>query len=396
MIFRILILFALVILAGCDQKTDKTTSKATVAGPVSITTYSVFDSTLTQKFFDTRFAQYGNDIQKVLDAVNALSAKAQTLKDDEPFPFKVCFSNVDDVVTRHPCSLDSALLVNVVKKMNYEDSLKGFRVKLETISFAQSISDDNPIFSKIILNDDGSLESVCASKDGKKCDALYARVAVFKKFSMKNFLEEDGSTWVPERYYVRIDENEFSNEFEMDSLLSSIFERSLKHFYLGNEVDSLIPFEMCYENGFAIPCGMTPKDLALVKETVKNYGDTLIAVTYQKSPTMFAFVHDGMSSKHFCKSLDGTHCSELYALVREKNEKLEKFCKKLEEKNTKPICAGAMDLCDAIDSRMALFRFSTKDFYATKEKLSHGDMAPNSDGGLYKKDGTYLGREKAR
>lgn len=404
-IFRVLFLCVLAVLSGCSQNdTSKSVKKfaddKVVNEPVCLMTYTVLDSVLIEKFFDTRLASFSKDIQKVLDDITKLSKKKTSVKDSlqtesQDLVYRVCFSDVDGVETRHPCSLDSALLVNVVKKMNGEDSLKGLRIKLQSISYAQSVVDGVPTMSKMILNEDGSLEAACASKDGKKCDDLYAQVILSKKFSMGKFLEEDGSTWVPERYYVRINENKFPKDLEIDSLLASIFERSLKHFYRENEVDSLIPFEMCYENGFAVPCGLSPQERAFVKETAENYGDTLIAVTYQKSLTMKAFVYDGMSSSHFCKSQNGVRCSELYALVREKNEKLERFCKMLEERNVKHVRAGAMYLCDAVDSRMALFRFSMKDFYAAKEELSHGDvMLLDWEGTLYKKDGTYLGREK--
>jgi len=384
--FRMLILGVLMVFVGCGTNENPK--------PVSVTTYSVLDSVLFKKFFDDRNAEFGNEISKIFEDIEKLNVRQKSDSAKQQCTYKVCFSDVDGVITRHPCSLDSALLVNVVKKMNGEDSLKGLRFKLQSISYAQSVIEDFPTMSKIILNEDGSLEATCASKEGKTCNHLYAQVVVSKKFSIERFLEEEGSTWVPESYYVSIDENNFAKDFEMALLLASIFERSLKHFYRGNEVDSLIPFEMCYENGFAVPCGLSPKERDIVKKTVENYGDTLIAVTYQKSLTMNAFAYDGMTSKHFCKSQDGIHCSELYALVREKNEELEKFCKMLEEKNVKHTCAGAMDLCYAVGSRMALYRFSTKDLYAAKEELSHGDIMPSSDGMLYKKDGTYLGFEK--
>ena len=402
MLYRVLILLILAILAGCGQQAETADTKTkpvqtSAEPPVSFKTYSVMDSANLEKFFDDRNALFSKKISKILDDVEHLFEKRNSsdkLDGGKQIYYKVCYSDIDGFTVRHPCSLDSALLVNVVKKMNGEDSLKGLRFKLQSISYAQSVIEDFPTMSKIILNEDGSLEATCASKEGKTCNHLYAQVVVSKKFSIERFLEEEGSTWVPESYYVSIDENNFAKDFEMALLLASIFERSLKHFYRGNEVDSLIPFEMCYENGFAVPCGLSPKERDIVKKTVENYGDTLIAVTYQKSLTMNAFAYDGMTSKHFCKSQDGIHCSELYALVREKNEELEKFCKMLEEKNEKHTCAGAMDLCYAVGSRMALYRFSTKDLYVAKEELSHGDIMPSSDGMLYKKDGTYLGFEK--
>ena len=134
--------------------------------------------------------------------------------------------------------------------------------------------------------------------------------------------------------------------------------------------DSLIPFEMCYENGIAIPCNLAQRDRSRIKNAIEKEGDTLVAVTYQRCFMVNDFALDGMSSKHFCNSKDGAHCSELFALVRRN------------------------DNAEVKRGSLVLYRFDLNDFSYTVEELSHGDPMWIRYNELHKKDGTYVGHEK--
>ena len=111
--------------------------------PVSFKTYSVMDSANLEKFFefDEKKTMYSKEIQKVLDDVERLFGKRDSsdiLDIRKQIYYKVCYSDVDCFAVRHPCSLDSTLLVNIVRKFNYADSLRGIKVKLDLIAYSKS------------------------------------------------------------------------------------------------------------------------------------------------------------------------------------------------------------------------------------------------------------------
>lgn len=441
MIFRILILFALVILAGCDQKTDKTTSKATVAGPVSITTYSVFDSTLMERVFEEEKRDWKDPF------------KRDSLK--KYLSYKVCFSDVDGFMVRHPCSIDSAVLVSVVKKLNHVDTLRGIKVQLDFIYYSARIEDicnkgrgdtlalynGFSDYSPIYLNDDLSFESTCETIDGEKCRNLIARIRLSKKFYPEDYRIEDSLRWTKEMFNIHIDERLFPEKFEIDSLYASVqdfnFYRNLKCLsedprekeksqkrrrrlkaeleQLKKELeqstadletiktDSLkidsvkansikadsvkkteipvIPFDMCYENGYAIPCNLSAKELSFVRETVKKNGDTLFALTFQEAYSYYDFKMDAMSSRHVCKSSDGTSCDKLYVCVMFGQEHREDIINK------------AMETLE--DGRIfeipEMYIFNMKDLSYEYASMNHTDFMFGGDkNALYKKDGSFL------
>lgn len=393
MIFRILILCVFTFLLGCEQK-DETVKLSTAgtnansaapAKPVSLTTYSVMDSARLSEFFelDDENEKYAARIRKVLQDVKKIPVKfnyAENKLDtmDKEIFYKVCFSDVDGFVVKHPCSLDSSLLVNVVKKLNYSDSAKALKIEIDFIAYSNS--DEFANYSEMYLNEDGSIETSCSSKDGKKCDDLYAHVSVYKKIFPENVLAELSPNRHREQFNIHIDESNFTENFKINDFLSSIYEERLERRYhmpqrkhQMNQKDSLIPFEMCYEKGIAIPCNLTKRDRSRIKNAIEKEGDTLVAVTYQRCFMMNDFVLDGMSSKHYCNSKDGKHCSELSALVRRNDNATPNY------------------------GWLILYRFDLKDFSYTVEELSHGDpMWIDYDELYHKKDGTYIGREKNR
>ena len=117
MLFRILVFFVIVLLVGCGQKSEpvsKNTASANAvfSGPVSLKTYSVMDSTRLNDFFDldNAWSVFSSEIDKVLKDVRKL-----TVRENQQIYYKVCFSDVDGFVLRHPCSLDSSLLVSLVQ-----------------------------------------------------------------------------------------------------------------------------------------------------------------------------------------------------------------------------------------------------------------------------------------
>ena len=134
MIFRILILCVFTFLLGCEQK-DETVKLSTAgtnansaapAKSISLTTYSVMDSTRLSEFFelDDENEKYAARIRKVLQDVKKIPVKfnyAENKLDtmDKEIFYKVCFSDVDGFVVKHPCPLDSTLLVSIVKKLNF-------------------------------------------------------------------------------------------------------------------------------------------------------------------------------------------------------------------------------------------------------------------------------------
>ena len=97
----------------------------------------------------------------------------------------------------------------------------------------------------------------------------------------------------------------------------------------------------------------------------------IVAVTFQRTLTVNEFAYGAMSSKHFCKSNDGSRCSELYALVYRHH-----------------------DVKDLHGSFFALYRFDLNDFTFIQEDLGHEDLMPESEHDLYRKDGTFVAREK--
>ena len=390
MIFRILILCVFTFLLGCGQK-DETVKLSTAgtnansaapAKPVSLTTYSVMDSARLNEFFELDEwwrkidKEFNAKIDKVLNDVRKMKNNERN-NDDKEISYKVCFSNIDGFVVKHPCSLDSALLVSIVKKLNFSDSAKALKIEIDFISY--SISSEYAKYSEMYLNEDGSIETSCLSKDGKKCDDLYAHVSVYKKIFPENVLAELSPNRHREQFNIHIDESNFTENFKIDDFLSSIYEERLERRYhmpqrkhQMNQKDSLIPFEMCYENGFATPCNLTKKDYFRIKKAIEKERDTLVAVTYQRCFMMNDFALDGMSSKHYCNSKDGKHCSELSALVRRNDNATPNY------------------------GWLILYRFDLKDFSYTVEELSHGDPMWIDYDQLYKKDGSYIGREKKR
>ena len=377
MIFRILFLCLCTLLAGCGPKDENAKSSiansAATAKQVSLTTYSVMDSARLNEFFELDEwwrkidKEFNAKIDKVLNDVRKMKNNERN-NDDKEISYKVCFSNIDGFVVKHPCSLDSALLVNIVKKLNFSDSAKALKIEIDFIAYSNS--DEFANYSEMYLNEDGSIETSCLSKDGKKCNDLYAQVSVYKKLFPENVLAGLVTDWPRSQFDIRIDESTFTKNFKIDDFLSSIYEVRLERRYQMEKTESLISFEMCYENGFAIPCGITNETSSHIKKAIEKEGDTLVAVTYQRCYMMKDFALDGMSSKHFCNSKDGAHCSELFALVRRNNN------------------------AEVKRDILVLYRFDLNDFSYTIEELSHGDPMWIRYNELHKKDGTYVGHEK--
>ncbi|WP_295070353.1 hypothetical protein [uncultured Fibrobacter sp.] len=385
-----MILCVFTFLLGCEQK-DETVKLSTAgtkansaapAKPVSLTTYSVMDSARLNEFFELDEwwrkidKEFNAKIDKVLNDVRKMKNNERN-NDDKEISYKVCFSNIDGFVVKHPCSLDSALLVSIVKKLNFSDSAKALKIEIDFIAYSNS--NEYADYSEMYLNEDGSIETSCLSKDGKKCDDLYAHVSVYKKIFPENVLAELSPNRHREPFNIHIDESNFTENFKINDFLSSIYEERLERRYhmpqrkhQMNQKDSLIPFEMCYENGFATPCNLTKKDYFRIKKAIEKERDTLVAVTYQRCFMMNDFALDGMSSKHYCNSKDGKHCSELSALVRRNDNATPNY------------------------GWLILYRFDLKDFSYTIEELSHGDPMWIDYDELYKKDGSYIGREKKR
>ena len=386
MIFRILFLCLCTLLAGCGPKDENAKSSiansAATAKQVSLTTYSVMDSVSLGKFFELIDTNgiYSERIRKVLEDVDKLAIKVNNSNDkldtlNHEIFYRVCFSDIDGFVVKHPCSLDSALLVSIVKKLNFNDSVKALKVELDFISY--STSSEFADYSGMYLNDDGTIESSCLSKDGKKCNNLYAHISVSKKLFPENILTEFAQNWPRETFDVHIDESTFTKNFKIDDFLSSIYEERLEPRYhmpqrkhQMKQKDSLIPFEMCYENGIAIPCNLAQRDRSRIKNAIEKEGDTLVAVAYQRCFMVNDFALDGMSSKHFCNSKDGKHCSELSALVRRNDNATPNY------------------------GWLILYRFDLKDFSYTIEELGHSDPMWIRYNELHKKDGTNVGHEK--
>ena len=379
MIFRILFLCLCTLLAGCGPKDENAKSSiansAATAKQVSLTTYSVMDSVSLGKFFELIDTNgiYSERIRKVLEDVDKLAIKVNDSNDkldtlNHEIFYRVCFSDIDGFVVKHPCSLDSALLVSIAKKLNFSDSAKALKIEIDFIAYSNS--DEFANYSEMYLNEDGSIETSCFSKDGKKCNDLYAQVSIYKKLFPENVLAGLVTDWPRSQFDIRIDESTFTKNFKIDDFLSSIYEVRLERRYQMEKTESLISFEMCYENGFAIPCGITNETSSHIKKAIEKEGDTLVAVTYQRCYMMKDFALDGMSSKHFCNSKDGAHCSELFALVRRNNN------------------------AEVKRDILVLYRFDLNDFSYTIEELSHGDPMWIRYNELHKKDGTYVGHEK--
>ena len=379
MIFRILFLCLCTLLAGCGPKDENAKSSiansAATAKQVSLTTYSVMDSVSLGKFFELIDTNgiYSERIRKVLEDVDKLAIKVYDSNDkldtlNHEIFYRVCFSNIDGFVVKHPCSLDSALLVSIAKKLNFSDSAKALKIEIDFIAYSNS--DEFANYSEMYLNEDGSIETSCFSKDGKKCNDLYAQVSIYKKLFPENVLAGLVTDWPRSQFDIRIDESTFTKNFKIDDFLSSIYEVRLERRYQMEKTESLISFEMCYENGFAIPCGITNETSSHIKNAIEKERDTLVAVTYQRCFMMNDFALDGMSSKHFCNSKDGAHCSELFALVRRN------------------------DNAEVKRGSLVLYRFDLNDFSYTIEELSHGDPMWIRYNELHKKDGTYVGHEK--
>ena len=225
--FRILIFCFVMALVGCGQKGEAMDQKTAPAKPVSLTTYSVMDSVRLSEFFelDDENEKYAARIRKVLQDVKKIPVKfnyAENKLDtiDKEIFYKVCFSDVDGFVVKHPCSLDSTLLVSVVKKLNFSDSAKALKIEIDFIAYSNS--DEFANYSEMYLNEDGSIETSCSSKDGKKCDDLYAHVSVYKKIFPENVLAELSPNRHREQFNIHIDESNFTENFKINDFLSSI------------------------------------------------------------------------------------------------------------------------------------------------------------------------------
>ena len=370
---------ALMILLGCGQQAETADTKkkpvqTPAEPPVSFKTYSVMDSANLEKFFefDEKYTMFSKEITKVLDDISGKRYSSDILDIRKQIYYKVCYSDVDGFMIWHPCSLDSSLLVNIVRKFNYADSLKGVKVKPDLIAYSKS--SDYLEGSKMYLNEDGSMESICSSKDGQKCDNLFVAASVSKKlFPDIPFPKgDDHLVWIsPRPFKERIDESSFIEKFKIDSFLTSPNERLIERRYRKEERESVIPFEMCYEDGFAKPCALSKDDYSRIKDSMAQNNYTIIAVTFQKSLTIKEFAIGGISSRHFCKSNDGKRCSELYALVYRHH-----------------------DVKDLHGSFFALYRFDLNDFTFIQEDLGHENLMPESEHDLYRKDGTFVAREK--
>jgi len=367
MLYRVLILLFLAVLAGCHQNQDSRTGEI-----VSLNTYRVLDSAQ----FNNYFIPHDTSNDKYSHALDFLKPDYSLDRTSGKLLYDVCFSDVDSVSVKHPCSLDSALLVNLAKKLNYSDPQKGIRVRLQYVYYnayensspslvlkdGLLIFKGNPFYSPIYLNDDSTYQALCQSSDGLKCDELFARVVVSKKLFPDSVLTAEKIPWVEEKYSVYVDESIFAERFETDYLFSSIYYKRI-HPYEG---DGVIPFEMCYKEGLAYPCNLSSKDLSRIQRAVEKEGDTLIALSHQSHRiwTLESFAIDGMSGLHTCKSTAGKTCDELFALVRRNDERT--------------------------GSWFVLYRFNLKDFSFVVEELSHRDMIPFDKFGLYKKDGTHI------
>ena len=365
MLYRVLIFLILTVLAGCGQQAET----------VSVKTYRVLDSAQ----FNNYFTPYDTSDDKYSRAIDFLKPDYSLDSTSGKLLYDVCFSDVDSVSVKHPCSLDSALLVNLAKKLNYSDPQKGIRVRLQYVYYnayensspslvlkdGLLIFKGNPFYSPIYLNDDSTYQALCQSSDGLKCDELFARVVVSKKLFPDSVLTAEKKTWVEERYSVYVDESIFAERFETDYLFSSIYYKRI-HPYEG---DGVIPFEMCYKEGLAYPCDLSSKDLSRIQRVIEKDGDTLIALSHQSHRiwTMESFALDGMSGLHTCKSTAGKTCDELLALVRRNKTHEEGFL-----------------------GWLALYRFKMADLSFTLEQLGYLDKIPIATVGLRKKDGTLL------
>jgi hypothetical protein len=375
MLYRVLVLLILAILAGCGQNQDSRTGET-----VSLNTYRVLDSAQ----FNNYFIPHDTSNDKYSHALDFLKPDYSLGGSNENLLYDVCFSDVDSVSVKHPCSLDSALLVSLAKRLNYRDSVKGIDVKLDYVFYAQKDYDPDikikkdsllifkgfPDYSQIYLNDDGSYQSLCSSADGIKCDGLYALISISKKLFPDDVFSAH-SYWPKECFKIYIDKLNFKERFDLDSLFSAIydysplFDRENKFRKMRKlEQVPVIPFEMCYKDGLAFPCELSSKDKRRIRLAVEKEGDTLVAVTCQRSWMVEDFALGGMSGRHSCKSSDGIHCDELFALVRRNDERT--------------------------GSWFVLYRFNLKDFSFVVEELSHRDMIAFDEFGLYKKNGTHI------
>jgi hypothetical protein len=370
MLYRVLILLFLAVLAGCGQNQDSRTGET-----VSLNTYRVLDSAQ----FNNYFTPYDTSDDKYSRAIDFLKPDYSLDSTSGKLLYDVCFSDVDSVSVKHPCSLDSALLVSLAKKLNYKDPQKGIEVRLQYVYYnayensspslvlkdGLLIFKGDPFYSPIYLNDDSTYQALCQSSDGLKCDELFARVVVSKKLFPDSVLTAEKIPWVEEKYSVYVDESIFAERFETDYLFSSIYYKRI-HPYEG---DGVIPFEMCFKDGLAYPCNLSSTDFSRIQRAIEKDGDTLIALSHQSHRiwTMESFALDGMSGLHTCKSTAGKTCDEIFALARRNKEHEEGFL-----------------------GWLALYRFKMTDLSFTLEQLDYLDKIPLATVGLRKKDGTLI------
>ena len=205
MLYRVLIFLILTVLAGCGQQAET----------VSVKTYRVLDPAQ----FNNYFTPYDTSDDKYSHALDFLKPDYSLDSTSLLLLYDVCFSDVDSVSVKHPCSLDSALLVSLAKKLNYSDPQKGIRVRLQYVYYnayensspslvlkdGLLIFKGDPFYSPIYLNDDSTYQALCQSSDGLKCDELFARVVVSKKRFPDSVLTAEKIPWVEEIYSVYVD-----------------------------------------------------------------------------------------------------------------------------------------------------------------------------------------------
>ena len=133
MIFRILFLCLCTLLAGCGPKDENAKSSiansAATAKQVSLTTYSVMDSVSLGKFFELIDTNgiYSERIRKVLEDVDKLAIKVNDSNDkldtlNHEIFYRVCFSDIDGFVVKHPCSFLACKHCEKTKLQRFRES----------------------------------------------------------------------------------------------------------------------------------------------------------------------------------------------------------------------------------------------------------------------------------
>ena len=276
--------------------------------------------------------------------------------------YSVCSTNEDTVL--YPCSLAPASLARILEKMNYKDTLKALKIRVNYLVYSSRrfVYEGYvvPSFSPLYSDDDRSYESICSSSDGKDCDFLYANISVYKKM----YPDRD---WVQQRGFIPIEMSALADSVTIDSLINTSLESKFVH-SIQKEGKTSIPFEMCYKDGLATPCDVDSEIVDSIKKIVERQGDTLWAYTYQPySQTVMEFFWGAVSNQHRCLSSDGTKCDELYALVSWSSKK------------RKP---GT--------SAEGTYHFFLDDFYYEEYHKIVSDVNMHDGLSIYRKDGTFV------